>query len=82
MTLQFYGAAAVFIPLYCPHSPRGEAQTDARVVESQLATLRPEISDGANWVHEIKYDGWRAQAHLDLVLLLGECHVKHTNSTG
>lgn len=33
-------------------------------VEPALATLRPTAPSGAKWVHEIKFDGYRIQAHL------------------
>lgn len=34
-------------------------------VEPCLATLRDSPPAGANWIHEIKYDGYRVQAHRD-----------------
>ena len=34
-------------------------------VPPQLATLKPHAPDGAGWVHEIKFDGYRLQARLD-----------------
>ncbi|MCX7305063.1 MAG: DNA ligase D [Hyphomicrobiales bacterium] len=33
-------------------------------VEPQLATLRPTPPEGEDWLHEIKFDGYRIQAHL------------------
>ena len=33
-------------------------------VEPQLATLKPHPPSGARWLHEIKFDGYRLQAHL------------------
>src|SRR5215207_3248257 len=33
-------------------------------IEPQLATLRPKPPAGDNWLHEIKYDGYRLQAHV------------------
>jgi bifunctional non-homologous end joining protein LigD len=33
-------------------------------VAPALATLRPEASGGERWVHEIKFDGYRLQAHV------------------
>ena len=33
-------------------------------VEPALATLRPSAPAGAKWVHEIKFDGYRMQAHV------------------
>ncbi len=34
-------------------------------VPPQLAALKPHAPDGAGWVHEIKFDGYRLQARLD-----------------
>ncbi|MEA2930035.1 MAG: bifunctional non-ous end joining protein LigD, partial [Hyphomicrobiales bacterium] len=34
-------------------------------VPPQLATLREKTPDGAGWVHEVKFDGYRMQARLD-----------------
>jgi bifunctional non-homologous end joining protein LigD len=36
-----------------------------RFVPPQLATLRSKPPAGDNWLHEIKYDGYRLQIHLD-----------------
>ncbi|WEX07502.1 DNA ligase D [Chelativorans sp. AA-79] len=33
-------------------------------IEPTLATLRPTPPPGAKWLHEIKYDGYRLQAHI------------------
>src|SRR5216684_180899 len=33
-------------------------------IEPALATLRPKPPKGDNWVHEVKYDGYRFQAHI------------------
>jgi bifunctional non-homologous end joining protein LigD len=33
-------------------------------VDTQLATLRAGVPEGEDWIHEIKYDGYRTQAHL------------------
>ncbi|WP_404535538.1 non-homologous end-joining DNA ligase [Bradyrhizobium ottawaense] len=35
-----------------------------RFIPPQLATLRPMPPAGAGWIHEIKFDGYRAQAHI------------------
>jgi bifunctional non-homologous end joining protein LigD len=35
-----------------------------RFIEPALATLRKEVPTGDGWIHEIKYDGYRAQAHV------------------
>src|SRR3954454_21400441 len=32
-------------------------------IEPALATLRPKPPKGERWVHEIKFDGYRAQLH-------------------
>jgi len=34
-------------------------------IKPQLATLKGEAPSGAQWIHEIKYDGYRAQIHVD-----------------
>lgn len=34
-------------------------------VKPQLATLKPKPPRGAKWLHEIKFDGYRIQAHID-----------------
>jgi bifunctional non-homologous end joining protein LigD len=33
-------------------------------IEPCLATLRPAVPTGDDWIHEIKYDGYRTQAHI------------------
>jgi bifunctional non-homologous end joining protein LigD len=57
--------------------PRSSARFIARMVkgakplpmpgfiEPALATRRDEPPVGEKWVHEVKYDGWRVQAHLN-----------------
>lgn len=34
-------------------------------IRPQLATLKDKAPSGAQWIHEIKYDGYRAQVHVD-----------------
>jgi bifunctional non-homologous end joining protein LigD len=34
-------------------------------IKPQLATLRGKAPSGAQWLHEIKYDGYRTQLHFD-----------------
>lgn len=34
-------------------------------IKPQLATLKDNAPSGAQWIHEIKYDGYRAQVHVD-----------------
>jgi bifunctional non-homologous end joining protein LigD len=34
-------------------------------IKPQLATLKEHAPSGAQWIHEIKYDGYRTQVHLD-----------------
>lgn len=36
-----------------------------RFIRPQLATLRTKAPSGDNWLHEIKYDGYRLQIHLN-----------------
>lgn len=45
-----------------PKSPRKNTRTIGPFVEPQLATLVEKPPEGPNWVHEIKYDGYRIQA--------------------
>ena len=40
-------------------------QSLPRFVSPSLATLSDKAPDGDNWVHEIKFDGYRIQAQLD-----------------
>ncbi len=42
------------------------ARADAPAfIEPCLATLRDKAPEGEEWIHEIKFDGYRTQAHLD-----------------
>lgn len=34
-------------------------------IKPQLATLKSKAPSGAQWIHEIKYDGYRVQVHVD-----------------
>jgi bifunctional non-homologous end joining protein LigD len=34
-------------------------------IKPQLATLKPNAPKGEQWIHEIKYDGYRIQVHLN-----------------
>jgi ATP-dependent DNA ligase len=34
-------------------------------IKPQLATLKTKAPSGAQWLHEIKYDGYRVQVHLN-----------------
>jgi bifunctional non-homologous end joining protein LigD len=34
-------------------------------IKPQLATLKPNAPKGEQWIHEIKYDGYRVQVHLN-----------------
>jgi bifunctional non-homologous end joining protein LigD len=36
-----------------------------RFIKSQLATLKSKAPTGNQWLHEIKYDGYRLQIHLN-----------------
>jgi bifunctional non-homologous end joining protein LigD len=45
--------------------PKGARQAPfPGFVEPELATLRPAPPSGSRWVHEIKFDGYRLQAHV------------------
>ncbi|HLS19417.1 MAG TPA: DNA ligase D [Paracoccaceae bacterium] len=48
-----------------PHLPETAEKTGwPGFIEPALATLRPSAPNGAKWIHEIKFDGYRIQAHL------------------
>lgn len=34
-------------------------------IKPQLATLKMKAPSGVDWIHEIKYDGYRIQLHID-----------------
>jgi bifunctional non-homologous end joining protein LigD len=34
-------------------------------IKPRLATLKPKAPKGEQWIHEIKYDGYRVQVHTD-----------------
>src|SRR5206468_6689851 len=34
-------------------------------IKPQLATLKTKAPSGVDWIHEIKYDGFRIQLHID-----------------
>jgi len=34
-------------------------------IKPQLATLKTKAPAGDDWIHEIKYDGYRVQFHID-----------------
>src|SRR6267142_2242628 len=34
-------------------------------IKPQLATLKAKVPSGDQWLHEIKFDGYRVQVHLD-----------------
>ncbi len=46
-------------------SPRGRAAALPSFVAPNLATLAEKAPEGGNWIHEIKFDGYRIQARLD-----------------
>jgi len=50
-----------------PKAPRKRKRGAAPLpgfIEPQLATLRPSPPEGEEWLHEIKFDGYRIQAHV------------------
>jgi bifunctional non-homologous end joining protein LigD len=44
---------------------KGEGATHPGFVAPALATLRPEPPTGSQWLHELKFDGYRCQAHIN-----------------
>lgn len=45
-------------------TPGAKAATFPRFIEPSHPTLREQVPPGAGWIHEIKFDGYRTQAHL------------------
>jgi bifunctional non-homologous end joining protein LigD len=47
-----------------PHAaaPKKKAPSSLSFVEPELATLSDDIPEGKEWVHEVKFDGYRTQA--------------------
>ena len=45
--------------------PASSAQTSLKFIEPELATLADGMPEGPNWVHEVKFDGYRTQALID-----------------
>ncbi|HUG27040.1 MAG TPA: DNA ligase D [Gemmatimonadales bacterium] len=45
--------------------PGARRRTMPTALAPQLATLASAVPDGEDWIHEIKYDGYRILAHLD-----------------
>jgi bifunctional non-homologous end joining protein LigD len=37
-------------------------------IKPQLATLKSKAPKGEQWLHEIKFDGYRVQVHIDKAL--------------
>jgi ATP-dependent DNA ligase len=55
-------------PAYCGPSPRRqvpEAVHPPKWIEPQLTRLVDEAPTGKEWLHEIKYDGYRMHGRLD-----------------
>src|SRR5688572_17680196 len=44
--------------------PGGVPASYPRFIEPCLATVREDAPVGAEWIHELEYDGYRTQAHL------------------
>jgi ATP-dependent DNA ligase len=44
---------------------RDGLRNDRKIIESQLATLKMKAPSGPQWIHEIKYDGYRVQLRID-----------------
>lgn len=48
-----------------PTRPRKVVSSMPGFIEPQLATLKTKAPAGEDWIHEIKYDGYRIQLHID-----------------
>jgi hypothetical protein len=44
---------------------RDGLRNDRKIIEPQLATLKMKAPSGPQWIHEIKYDGYRVQLRID-----------------
>ncbi|TCK30995.1 ATP-dependent DNA ligase LigD phosphoesterase module /ATP-dependent DNA ligase LigD polymerase module [Ancylobacter aquaticus] len=62
-------------------TPSGDAAPLPAFVEPALATLVAKAPGGKLWIHEIKYDGYRLQARLDLTAK-GKSRVKLLTRSG
>jgi ATP-dependent DNA ligase len=70
----------IMLPRARSSAPR-EASELPRWIRPQLTELVDAASDGDQWLHEIKYDGYRMHARLDrgLVLLLTRTRLDWTH---
>jgi bifunctional non-homologous end joining protein LigD len=50
-----------------PHGAKASPRSDSlpAFVPPSLATLRANVPDGPDWLHEVKFDGYRIEARLD-----------------
>jgi bifunctional non-homologous end joining protein LigD len=48
-----------------PRIGQEAASFHAGFISPQLATLKMKAPSGAQWIHEVKYDGYRIQLHID-----------------
>jgi bifunctional non-homologous end joining protein LigD len=57
-------AARKTAPMRPAKSKKPSAAAMPDFIEPQLATLRPNPPTGEEWLHEVKFDGYRIQAHV------------------
>src|SRR5438132_13753735 len=54
------------VPAQSNRTTKGDpASSMPDFIEPQLATLAADTPTGSQWVHEIKFDGYRAQIHVE-----------------
>jgi bifunctional non-homologous end joining protein LigD len=58
-------AAAAVARTKSDPAPPGRSRKLPNFVPPSLATLHDAVPRGAEWIHEIKFDGYRIEAHLD-----------------
>jgi ATP dependent DNA ligase domain len=59
-----YSGSAFVVPPARRQPPRCQGHAVPVFIQPCFATLRSKVPSGAGYVHELKFDGYRAQAHL------------------
>jgi ATP-dependent DNA ligase len=50
---------------FCSHDRRRQTLGDARIYQASTRRASPKAPSGDQWLHEIKYDGYRVQLHVN-----------------